>query len=125
VAYGSVFVGSGDGNVYALNEHTGAVQWSTGVGNDSASAAVANGVVYLTASDGTLYAFSASTGAILATTVSGFSFLGSPAISDGVLYIGAYTGDTIAFALNAGNNLVPVRPRPDSLRPDFRLRVSQ
>ena len=48
VANGVVYVGSNDGNVYALNASTGAMLWSyTTGGGVYSSPAVANGVVYV------------------------------------------------------------------------------
>jgi outer membrane protein assembly factor BamB len=58
VANGVVYVGSYDGNVYALNASTGSKLWSFATGNlvDS-SPAVANGVVYVGSYDHNVYAF--------------------------------------------------------------------
>jgi outer membrane protein assembly factor BamB len=58
VANGVIYIGSGDGNVYALNARTGAKLWSYPTGNfvDS-SPAVANGVIYVGSTDGNVYAF--------------------------------------------------------------------
>ena len=66
VANGVVYVGSIDGNLYALNAGTGALLWkyTTGSAVDS-SPAVANGVVYVGSDDNNLYALNASTGALL------------------------------------------------------------
>ena len=47
MANGVVYVGSGDGNVYALNAKTGALLWSYNTGDVCSSPAVANGVVYV------------------------------------------------------------------------------
>jgi uncharacterized repeat protein (TIGR01451 family) len=59
LADGVVYVGSDDGNTYALNASTGAKLWSYTTGsNKESSPAVANGVVYT----GSLYAFSLGTG---------------------------------------------------------------
>ena len=60
VADGAVYVGSNDGNVYALKTGTGAVLWSFPYGYPSNSA-VSNGVVYVNGLD----ALNASTGALL------------------------------------------------------------
>ena len=59
MANGVVYVGSVDGNAYALNASTGAELWyyTTGIVRYS-SPAVANGVVYVGSSDGNMYAFS-------------------------------------------------------------------
>jgi outer membrane protein assembly factor BamB len=58
VANGVVYVGSTDGNVYALNAKTGAKLWSGSTGNAVfSSPAVANGVVYVGSFDGKVYAF--------------------------------------------------------------------
>jgi outer membrane protein assembly factor BamB len=58
VAKGVVFVGSNDGNVYALNAATGTQLWSfTTGGSVGSSPAVANGAVYVGSNDGNLYAF--------------------------------------------------------------------
>jgi eukaryotic-like serine/threonine-protein kinase len=58
VANGVVYVGSLDGNVYALNAPTGARLWSFATGNEvESSPAVADGVVYAGSDNGNLYAF--------------------------------------------------------------------
>src|SRR6476620_8994478 len=46
VAYGTVYVGSQDGKLYAVNEETGGVVWTASVVPVS-SPAVANGFVYI------------------------------------------------------------------------------
>jgi outer membrane protein assembly factor BamB len=62
-----VYVGSGDGNLYALNASTGARLWSfsTGTAPVFSQPAVANGVVYVGSGGGGVYALNASTGAVL------------------------------------------------------------
>jgi eukaryotic-like serine/threonine-protein kinase len=58
VASGTVYVGSNDGKVYALNATTGALQWSYATGsNVLSSPAVANGIVYIGSNDHKGYAF--------------------------------------------------------------------
>jgi glucose dehydrogenase len=62
-----VYVGSLDGNVYALNARTGARLWSFTTGSRVISSpAVANGVVYVGSDDNNVYAFD-HTGGALAT----------------------------------------------------------
>jgi len=58
-----VYVGSGDGHVYALNASTGALLWSYTTGDHVySSPAVVNGVVYVGSNDGKVYAFSLKKG---------------------------------------------------------------
>jgi eukaryotic-like serine/threonine-protein kinase len=85
VVNGVVYVGSDDGNVYALNASTGAKLWSYGTGNyvDS-SPAVVNGVVYVGSQDGNVYALNASTGAKL-WSYTGSEVQSSPAVANGMV----------------------------------------
>jgi outer membrane protein assembly factor BamB len=63
VANGVVYVGSFDGNVYALNASTGAELWSFPTGSYvTSSPAVANGVVYVGSNNNNVYAFSLAGG---------------------------------------------------------------
>lgn len=53
-----VYVGSENGDVYALNAASGANLWSFHTGNQVfASPVVVNGVVYVGSGDGKMYAF--------------------------------------------------------------------
>ncbi len=127
VANNTVYIGSNDGNLYALDANTGSVHWSVSTGAQVRGAAVANGVVYFTSANQTFYAVDAAYGGILATAVTGQTFFGSPSISDGVAYVAALGGSIYAFSLppNLNSNAIPhAAPRPSSLHPDLRLRVS-
>lgn len=81
-----VYVGSEDGNLYAMNAVNGHIKWSYGMGAEvNSSPAVANRVVYVGAG-GTLYALRAATGTLLwSYPTSG----GSPTVVNGVVYVGA------------------------------------
>ncbi len=62
---GSVYVGSGDHNVYALDVTTGALKWKFETGDVvHASPAVANGTVFVGSWDSYFYALDAKTGAL-------------------------------------------------------------
>ena len=66
VVNGVVYMGSDDGNVYALNATTGAMLWNfTTGGFVGSSPAVVNGVVYVGSFDHNVYALNATTGATL------------------------------------------------------------
>src|SRR5207344_2567233 len=81
VANGVAYVGSADGNLYALNASTGAFLWSYTTGSFvGSSPAVANGVAYVGSVDGNLYALNASTGAFLWSSTTGGAVGSSPAV---------------------------------------------
>jgi len=63
VAYGIVYVGCWDHNIYALNAGTGMKVWNyTTKGAIASSPTVANGIVYVGSYDGNIYALNARTG---------------------------------------------------------------
>jgi outer membrane protein assembly factor BamB len=106
VANRVVYVGSMDGDVYALDASTGALLWTYSTGSQSevtSSPAVANGVVYV--GSGTysypsyVFALNASTGALLWSYLTGNWVFSSPAVVNGVVYVGSYDGNV--YALNA------------------------
>jgi outer membrane protein assembly factor BamB len=124
VAGDSVYIGSGDHQVYALDRATGAQRWKFATkGRVSSSPAVADGVVYVLSYDGNLYAIDAATGQqrwVFATEgerrfsaphlhgaeprdevmpdVFDF-FLSSPAVAGGSVYFGS--GDRHVYAVDA------------------------
>ena len=85
-----VFVGSDDGNVYALNESTGALIWSYATGGGVfSSPAVTDGMVFVGSYDKNLYALNESTGALIWSYTSGDRVFSSPAVADGIVFIGS------------------------------------
>jgi outer membrane protein assembly factor BamB len=102
VANGVVYIGSYDGNLYALNATTGAKVWNYPAGSwVYSSPAVANGVVYVGSGDGNVYALNASTGTKLWNYPMGSSVYSSPAVANGVVYVGNLAPDGNTYALNA------------------------
>src|SRR5947208_11210331 len=66
VVNGVVYIGSDDGNMYALDAKTGTSLWSSPTGSPiGSSPAVVNGVVYIGSDDDNMYALDAKTGASL------------------------------------------------------------
>ena len=64
VVDGIVYVGSEDGNLYALKADSGAVFWSFKTGGVvMGSPTVVNGIVYFGSADAKVYALNANTGA--------------------------------------------------------------
>jgi outer membrane protein assembly factor BamB len=100
VANEVVYVGSYNGNAYALNAATGAEVWSFLTGGEAFSTpAVVNGVVYVGSNDQNVYALNAITGAEHWSHTTGFDVTSSPAVAKGVVYVGSDDGNL--YALNA------------------------
>jgi len=99
-ADGVVYFGAGDGNVYALDAHTGARLWTyTTGGGIGATPAVADGVVYVDSSDGNVYALDAHTGTKLWSVLfTDFASSADLAVEDGVVYVFTLA---ILYALDA------------------------
>jgi len=102
VADNVVYVGSNDGNVYALNATTGAFIWNYTTGNSVfSSAAVADGIVYVGSNDGNVYALNATTGIqVWVYTTGGPVEWSSPAVVCGVVYVGSEDGNVYAFGVH-------------------------
>ena len=108
VVQGTVYFGSGDGHLYAVDAATGALRWKFRTGNVvHASPAVADGLVYVGSWDGRLYAVDAATGQERWHFQGGLDplmanqqgFQSSPAVVDGVVYCGSR--DSHLYALDA------------------------
>jgi hypothetical protein len=96
VANGMVYVGSDDGNVYALDSATGTEQWSLATGFGVVSCpAVASGVVYVGSADGNVYALDAATGVKSWLFATGSLVFSSPAVASGVVYVGSSDGKDV------------------------------
>lgn len=124
VANGIVYIGSDDGNVYALNALTGVKIWNYttskqplySFGNQvTSSPAVSNGIVYVGSVGGNVYALNASTGAEIWSYYThpdrlygGGYFHGvqaSPAVADGVVYVGSVDGNMYALNASTGKQI--------------------
>jgi len=101
VINGIVYVGSDDGNVYALDAGTGSQQWEyTTGGMVRSSPAVINGTVYVGSDDGNVYALDAGTGLQQWEYTTGGMVRSSPAVINGTVYAGSDNGNV--YALDAG-----------------------
>jgi eukaryotic-like serine/threonine-protein kinase len=112
IANGTVYVGSGDGHLYALDLATGVRRWRYDAGSGvSSSPAVGQGLVFAVARDGSAFAVDAATGARrwrMSTGPdlalpwgheSGDHYLSSPALVGSTLIFGA--GDGGVYAVDA------------------------
>ncbi|MDP7012147.1 MAG: PQQ-binding-like beta-propeller repeat protein [Verrucomicrobiota bacterium] len=100
-ADGTVYVGSSDKKVYALDGKTGAKKWDFKTGDkvDSSPAIGADGTVYVGSSDNKVYALDGRTGEKKWEFETGREVESSPAIgTDGTVYIGS--SDKKVYALD-------------------------
>jgi outer membrane protein assembly factor BamB len=102
LAGGSIFFGSYDGNLYALNATTGHKIWSYLTGSIVVSSpAVSQGNVYFGSYDGNVYALNAKNGAFVWAYSVGGAVTASPTVSNGMVYI-ATEGSLIALNAKTG-----------------------
>jgi outer membrane protein assembly factor BamB len=118
VADGRVFVGSGDGFLYAVDARTGTLVWKFETGGDvSSSPAVAAGVVVFVGGDNVLYAVERDTGKVRWKLPTGtplkfeivpgdpriFDYYGaSPTVVGDTIFVGSNDGHVYAVALGDG-----------------------
>jgi outer membrane protein assembly factor BamB len=111
---GAVYFGSGNGNVYALDENSGAQKWVFKTGDTvHASPAIADGVLYIGSWDSYLYALDAATGAEKWRFKTGEDhdihnqqgIQSSPAVANGVVYFGCRDSNIYAVSTASGKEL--------------------
>jgi outer membrane protein assembly factor BamB len=105
VANGTVYLGSDDDSLYALDMVTGAKKWNTSLGGDvRATPAVSpdGKKVYIASNNGSAFCLNTADGStIWAVTIgsSTYDLMSSPAVADGKVVIGSNNGTL--FCLNA------------------------
>ncbi|MDO8689363.1 MAG: PQQ-binding-like beta-propeller repeat protein [Dehalococcoidia bacterium] len=102
VANGVVYVGSSDGNLYALDSQTGVQRWKAAASSGVSTPAVANNLVYAGSSDGRVYALDALTGTVKWSYPTAGVVASSPAVSSGVVYFGSSDGKVYALDADSG-----------------------
>jgi outer membrane protein assembly factor BamB len=114
VVDGTVYFGSRDHNIYALDAATGELKWAFETGSwVEASPIVAGGVVYCGCNDSNLYALNAKTGEKIWSFSTAYAIRSSPAIADGVVYTG--TDDYNIFAVDAATGKELWHKRTDNM----------
>ncbi len=89
----TLFFGSNDSFIYALNAADGALLWKTNIGGAVLSSpALVTDPLYVGSSDGKLYIISRSTGEVSWTFSVGGRVWTSPAVVDGAVYFGSHDG---------------------------------
>ena len=122
IAGDEVFIGSGDGHLYALDLATGARRWRYDAGSPvSSSPALGGGLVFAAARDGSIFAvdiargsrrWRVTTGSALPLPwghESGDHFISSPAFVNGTVVAGG--GDGGVYAIDAASGRVKWRAR--------------
>ncbi|MGK5532741.1 outer membrane protein assembly factor BamB family protein [Streptomyces sp. URMC 129] len=103
VADGTVYVGSLDGSLYALDAASGARRWAYSTAERVLSSPlVADGVVYVGSLDGQLYALDAENGERLWEFGTDDAVLSSPALGGGYVYVGSGDGNLYAVDAESG-----------------------
>jgi outer membrane protein assembly factor BamB len=103
VGSNSVYIGNGDGKLYAFRRPGGALRWTAKTGRSiQSSPAIAAGIVYVGSNDGYLYAFRGKTGKRVWRVRTGLLVgSSSPTVVDGVVYLGTLTNVEMGGALYA------------------------
>ncbi len=104
---GLLYVGSWDGNVYAIRAKTGRKVWAHQTGDRvNTSAAYSKGRIFIANDSGTLYALNARTGrrAWSASEATEF-FYAAPAAAYGRVFIGSTDGTMYAYGARTGKLL--------------------
>ncbi|MBE0415711.1 MAG: PQQ-binding-like beta-propeller repeat protein [Dehalococcoidia bacterium] len=103
VADGVVYIGTGNGKLYALDATAGYDIWQYPrdgyIGSIVGSPVVADGILYIGSSDGKLYAIDIETRNLKRDFETGGEIWGTPLVHDGVVYIGS--ADHKLYALDA------------------------
>jgi outer membrane protein assembly factor BamB len=100
IANGVIYIGSRDGNLYAIQESDGQKLWSYKVTSwVEGSVAVVNNIVYFGSNDGTFNAVDAKTGKKVWSYFAKYPIRTSPAVTDGKVYFGC--DDYKIYCLNA------------------------
>lgn len=91
VVNGVVYVGSDDGNVYALDASAGAELWSFATGGAvESSPTVVDGVLYVGSDSNKVFALDASTGTQLWAITREGRVLSSPTVASGIVLVGSF-----------------------------------
>ncbi|MBI5159478.1 PQQ-binding-like beta-propeller repeat protein [Candidatus Micrarchaeota archaeon] len=116
---GTIYFGSGDGKLYALDESTGRLKWFFPTkGKIYSTPFYANGVVYFASTDGFVYAVNANNQNLLWNYSTGADIDSSPVVEDRMLYIGARDGRLYAIDADTGklnwtfNSRAPISSTP-------------
>jgi outer membrane protein assembly factor BamB len=104
VANGTVYVGSADKRLYAIDAKTGQEKWHfETAGLVRSTPAIANGIVFFGSFDHNVYAVDANTGSLKWKFDTLREVVSSPLVDAGVVYIGSRSSDLFALNAESGN----------------------
>ena len=111
VVNGTLYFGSEDYSVYALDAATGAAIWTYPTGfYVHSSPAVAKGLLYIGSENWKVYGLNAHTGARLWSYRTGGGIWSSPVVANGVVYVGSSDKNLYALDARTGSKLGVIRP---------------
>jgi eukaryotic-like serine/threonine-protein kinase len=111
VAKGIVYVGTLDGNLYAMNATNGDRLWNFTTGGWVVSSpAVVGGVIYFGSYDNNIYALNATNGKLMWNYTTGGEVDSSPAVVNGILYVGSNDGTIYALGTLTAPSPSPSMP---------------
>jgi outer membrane protein assembly factor BamB len=94
-----VYIGSLDGNLYAIDRDSGDPEWTFETGDKiESSPALAGDGVYVSSTDGRLYGVNATSGELLGSFATGDAIHSSPAVTEGTVYVGSDDGFVYALS---------------------------
>jgi outer membrane protein assembly factor BamB len=106
VSDGTVYIGSNDGYVYAIDAETGQEKWKYKTGSwVESSPVIVDGVVYVGSNDSKLYALDAETGKKIWDYKATYAIRSGPAVSNGKVYFGADDYSMYAVDTETGNKV--------------------
>jgi len=107
----TIFFGSTNGNIYAVNLENGSKVWqyNTGGGIDS-SPSITNRTLYIGSMDDYLYSLNPSTGGLLWKYKTGGSIESSTTEDSGIVYFGSDDGNIYAINTTDGNLVWNYKP---------------
>jgi outer membrane protein assembly factor BamB/tetratricopeptide (TPR) repeat protein len=104
VVAGTVYTGSYDGYLYAVDASTGEEQWRFNAGGSvDSSPTVAGGQVFVGSQNGDLYAVDAETGTPQWEFATGDWIQSSPTVADATVYAGSWDDNLYAVTTNDGD----------------------
>ncbi len=104
VQNGTIYVGGGDGKVYAVDTDKGSIRWTFGTAQRvRSSPAVKDGMLFVGSFDGHVYALDATTGKELWKFNTQGGIQSSPAVADGTVFIGSRSAAVFALDAKTGS----------------------